>query len=449
MGVNGARLDAVLNPTTAAVYGASARDETRLGNQLLRNVAGGLGAGAVVAVHPVASEIDGVPARPALGRPVDLALVSVPAQAVDAALRDAADAGTRAAIVLSSGFGETGAEGAARERALVSIAHGSDMALIGPNCMGVVSRIGAGAWLNASYFWSVPLSPGPISFVSQSGAFGGMFFAELAQRGLGLARFVSLGNSADVTESDVLAWLADDDETGVVALFSEAIRDGHRFVDAARRVTARKPLVVLKGGKGNAGAKAAASHTGAVAGRHGAARAAFRRAGVVEAADSSTFFDTVAALAAPCGVAAAGRRVAIVTVSGGPGVLAADAAERLGLELVAPSATTATGLRALVPSFAALGNPIDLTPQCRPDHFAEAFKLLAADPGIDGMVVIDCGLDISELGDAAAAVAVAGTPMTAFVLDAPSVAGALDRAGVARFESPERAVVGYAAGTKR
>lgn len=141
--------------------------------------------------------------------------------------------------------------------------------------------------------------------------------------------------------------------------------------------------------------------------------------------------------------------MAIVTVSGGPGVLAADAAERLGLELVAPSATTATGLRALVPSFAALGNPIDLTPQCRPDHFAEAFKLLAADPGIDGMVVIDCGLDISELGDAAAAVAVAGTPMTAFVLDAPSVAGALDRAGVARFESPERAVVGYAAGRKR
>lgn len=444
-----AALDAVLAPSTVAVYGASARDGTRLGNQLLKNATGGLAPGAVVAIHPSATNIGGVPARPALGERVDLALISVPAPAVEAVLRDSIDGGASAAVVLSSGFGESGGDGAAAERRLATIAREAGVPLIGPNCMGLVSRLGPGSWLNASYFWSVPTLPGPVSFVSQSGAFGGMFFSELIRRHLGLARFVSLGNSADVTETDVLEWLADDDKTGVVGLFTEAIRDGRRFVAAARRVTARKPVVVLKGGKGVAGALAAASHTGSLAGRHGAARAAFRRAGVVEAADSMTFFDSIAALAAPGATVRAGRRVAIVTVSGGPGVLAADAGERIGLQLVAPAEATVDKLRALVPSFAATGNPIDLTPQCRPERYADVFEVLAADPGIDGMVVINCGLDIAEFGTAAAAVAGTGVPMTAFVLDAPSVAGALAGAGVALFDAPERAVAGYATRTLR
>jgi len=449
VGRPGTSLGSVFAPTSVAVYGASARDSTRLGNQLLRNATGGLGSGTVVAIHPGATEIAGAPARAALGEPVDLALISVPAPAVETALRDAADGGARAAIVLSSGFGETGTAGIAAERRLVDIAREAAMPLIGPNCMGVVSRLGPESWLNASYFWSVPSLPGPISFISQSGAFGGMFFSELTRRHLGLARFVSLGNSADVTETDVLEWLADDEETGVVALFSEAIRDGRRFVDAARRVSAEKPVVVLKGGKGVAGARAAASHTGSMAGRHGAARAAFRRAGVVEAADSMSFFDSIAALAASRGTTRAGRRVVIVTVSGGPGVLAADVGERIGLQLVTPSETSVDKLRALVPSFAATGNPVDLTPQCRPDRYGEAFEVLAADPGIDGMVVINCGLDVAEFGAAAAAAADTGIPMTAFVLDAPSVTLALERAGVALFDGPERAVVGYATRTRR
>lgn len=435
-------LDAVFRPATVAVYGASAEQPDRLGNQLLRNALSGLGAAATTVVHPRAVSVEGHAAVGSLDGGVDLALISVPAPRAEAALTDAAVGGARAAVILSSGFGETGPSGLAVEQRLLGVARDAGMRLIGPNCMGVVSDLGD-RWLNASYFWSVPDTAGPLSFVSQSGAFGGMFFAELHRRGLGLARFVSLGNSADVTETDVLDWLADDDVTGVVAIFAEAIGGGRHFVEAARRVTAHKPVVIVKGGKESAGARASASHTGSMAGAHAAARAAFRRADVIEVPDSSTFFDAVAALASAT-PRPPSRRVAVVTISGGPAVLAADAAERAGLELPAPSPATVARLRELLPPFAATGNPFDFTPQCPSDRFVAAFAAVASDDSVDGMIVINCGLDVPEFGEAAAAVARAGTPMTAFVLDTPSVAAALGAAGVALFDAPERAVTGYA-----
>ncbi len=427
---------ALFDPRSVVVYGASTGGG-KLGNVLLRNVAAGA-VSSVVAVHPSAVEIDGVPAVPALTGSVDLALVSVPASAVPIAVADAAGAGCRACVVLSSGFGETGTEGKAAEERLAAVAREAGMRLVGPNCMGVVS----GARLNGSYFWSIPDRSGPVSFVSQSGAFGGMFFAEARARGLGLARFLSLGNAADVTETDVLEWLADDDETGVVGIFAEAIRDGRHFVEVARKVTARKPIVVLKAGKGAAGARAAASHTGSLAGTHAAAQAAFDRAGIVEALDSDSFFDALAALATlPAG--RVGRGVAVLTISGGPGVLAADAAERAGLELRSPSLQTVERLRGLVPPFAALGNPIDLTPQCPVGSYEPAVSAVFDDPAFDAVVLIDCGLDVVELGQAViAAAARSGKPVAAFVLDVPQIAAALDAAGIPRFASPERAVMG-------
>lgn len=426
-------LDALFAPRSVAVYGASASGG-RLGNTLLSNVMTG-GARHVVAVHPSAAEIAGVASVASLREPVDLALVSVPALAVPEAVADAAAAGCGACVVLSSGFGETGPEGRAVEERLTATARAAGMRLVGPNCMGVVS-----GRLNGSYFWSVPDRRGPVSFVSQSGAFGGMFFAQVRERGLGLARFVSVGNAADVGEADVLEWLADDEETGVVGVFAEAIRDGRRFVAAARAVTAHKPVVVLKAGKQRAGARAAASHTGSLAGTHGAVQAAFDRAGVIEAVDSDSFFDALAALAT---LPRTGRRVAVLTISGGPGVLAADAAERLGLELPPLSSQTAQRLRGLVPAFAALGNPIDLTPQCPPPSYGPAVAAVFDDPAFDAVVMIDCGLDVAEFGEAVATAARrTGKPVTAFVLDVPEIAKALDLAGIPRFASPERAVAG-------
>ena len=433
-------VDAIFRPGSVAVYGAS-RDERKLGHALLRNVLGGGFPGRVVAVNPAGGEILGVPAVPSLEEPVDLALISVPASASEAALADAARAGCRAAVVLASGFGETGVDGRAAEERLAAIARGAGMRLVGPNCMGVVSRLAAG-WCNGSYFWRLPAAAGGVSVVSQSGAFGGMFLAEARRRGLGVARFLSVGNSADVTETDALEWLAGDPATDVVGLFVEAFRDGRRFVAAAERCI--KPIVALKAGRADAGARAAVSHTGALAGRHGAVQAAFDRAGVIEATSSDAFFDALQTAAA--GVVPGGPGIAVLTISGGPGRLVLAAAERLGLRLPPPAEATVRRIRELAPGFAAAGNPVDLTPQCPPDRFPPAIEAVFADPGYQGVVVINCGLDVPEFGRGVAeARRLTGKPVTAFVLDVPLVEAELVAAGIPVLPSPERAVAAYAA----
>jgi acetyltransferase len=361
------------------------------------------------------------------------------------AVADAARARCKAAIVLSSGFGETGEEGRRLEARLGELARAAGMRLVGPNCMGVVSRYKDG-WLNGSYFWQLPARAGRLSMVSQSGAFGGMFFAEARRRQLGISRFLSVGNSADVSLTDALEYLGADPETVAVGIFAEAFPDGRRFVEVARHITPRKPVVVLKAGKGGRGAAAAASHTGSLAGRHAAAQAAFRRAGVLEAEDADAFFDALTVLEAG---RRAGPRVAILTISGGPGVLASDQAERSGLELPAPGAATVERLRRLVPPFAALGNPLDLTPQCPPASFVEAIEAVFADRAYDGVIVINCGLDIPEFGEGVAAAAGAtAKPVTAYLLDTPRIEARLREAGIPLLGSPERVVSAYAVMTR-
>lgn len=437
-------LDSLFKPRSIAVYGASATDSRKLGNTLLKNAAGGTGD--VLAVHPEAETIDGIPAVAKLNRRIDLALISVPDKRVEAAVIDAAAAGAGTAIVLSSGFGETGPEGRKVQDRLVAIARSSGMRLVGPNCMGVVSHLGDDRWLNGSYFWSIPNKPGGLSFVSQSGAFGGMFFGHLRASGLGLSRFLSVGNSADVGITDALEWLGDDPQTTAIGMFVEGFGDGRRFVDVARKVTSKKPVVVLKAGKMAAGAKAAASHTGSMAGSHAAIRAGLRRAGVIEAADTESFFDAMDGAAVGLRKKLV-RNIAIVTISGGPSVLAADASERAGLLLPALGTATLERLRGLVPSFAALGNPIDLTPQCPIDHYVPAIEAIYADPAVEGVVAINCGLDLKPFGTGLArGVAATGKPTAAFVLDAPGVEAEMAGAGVLRFASPERAVNALASG---
>ena len=431
-------IDGLFTPRSIAVYGASAADSSKLGNTLLKNAASG--AGEVLAVHPSADTIDGISAIASLDRPVDLALVSVPAQRVEAAVADAAAAGTKTGIVLSSGFGETGEEGRKAQDRIAAIAAAAGMRLVGPNCMGVVSYLGDGRWLNGSYFWAKPDRGGGLSFVSQSGAFGGMFFSHLRNSGLGLSRFLSVGNAADVSATDVLEWLGEDPQTTAIGMFIEGIGDGRRFVEVARAATACKPVVVLKAGKMAAGARAAASHTGSMAGSHEAVQAGLRRAGVIEATDTEAFFDAMDSAAVGL-TRTAVHNIAIVTISGGPSVLAADAAERSGLTLPKLGNATLAQLRSLVPPFAALGNPIDLTPQCPADKLIPAVEAVYADEAVEGIVAINCGLDFAQFGTGVArGVASTGKPTTAFVLDAPGVEAELAAAGVLRFASPERAV---------
>jgi acyl-CoA synthetase (NDP forming) len=437
-------LDPLFNPRSVAVYGASATDPGKLGNTLLGNVSEGVSD--VRCIHPSAASIGGVPAQSTLTGPIDLALVSVPAQAALKAVQDAAAGGARVIVVLSSGFGEAGPDGQALQARIAALAREHGARLVGPNCMGVVSHLGGDRWLNGSYFWSVPRRPGSVSFISQSGAFGGMFLSEVRRRELGFARFISLGNAPDVDITTALGWLAADPGTGIIGVFAESLRDGRAFVREAREITPDKPVVILKGGRSDAGARAAAGHTGSLAGGARAYEAGFRRAGVVSAASSAEFFDVLTAFAEP-GLRRHGRRVAILTISGGPGVLAADAAERAGLDLPVLPAERQAAIRRYAPAFAATGNPVDLTPQCSPDNFPAAISEVYADDSIDGIVVINCGLDIPEFGTGvAAAHAATGKPTTAFLLDVPRVKQAIANAGIPCFGSPEAAVRGFAAG---
>ncbi|HEX6209819.1 MAG TPA: CoA-binding protein, partial [Methylomirabilota bacterium] len=341
-------LAALFAPSSVAVLGVS-RNPAKLGHRLLQNVQAGGYAGAIHPVNPSGEPILGCPtvtSIAALPAGVDLALVSLPAPAVPDAIGALAARGVRAAVILSSGFGEVGAAGRSTQAELLARARAAGLRLVGPNCMGVFS---APALLNGTYFWDLPRAAGGISIVSQSGAYGGLVFRHLGGRGMGVARFVSIGNQVDVEIAEVLDWLVDDPATTLIACFVEALRDGPRFLAAARRAAGRKPIVVLKGGRSDAGRRAAGSHTGSLAGSWEVFRAACASARVVLAEETEEFFDAIETLVALPRMRPAGRGVAVVTVSGGPSVIAADTAERDGLEVPALGGAARAALRALLP----------------------------------------------------------------------------------------------------
>jgi acyl-CoA synthetase (NDP forming) len=427
-------------PRSVAVLGVS-RNPAKLGYSLLKNVLEGGFGGAVHPVNPSGEPILGVPtvrAIEALPEQVDLALVSLPAPAVPAAITALAARGVRAAVVLSSGFGEVDADGRDSQAALLAEARRVGLRLVGPNCMGVYS---APARLNGTYFWDLPRLAGGISVVSQSGAYGGLIFRHLGSRGLGVARFLSIGNQADVDIAEVIEWLVDDPATTLIGCFVEALRDGPRFLTAAERAAGRKPIVMLKGGRSNAGRRAAGSHTGSLAGAWEVYRAACASGRVVLAEETEEFFDAIETLVAIPTRRPLARRVAVLTVSGGPSVIAADTAEREGLEVPTLGEATRTALRALVAPFAAVGNPVDLTPQTEHANIAAAVRHVFDDPSIAGVVAVNVGLDIPEFADGIVATSRAtGKPAVAFVADAPEVIARLKAGGVPVLPSPERAV---------
>jgi acetyltransferase len=437
-------LDALFAPRRVAVLGAS-RNPAKLGHVLLDNVLRGGFAGEVFVVNPSG--------EPILGRPsladvadlpcgVDLALVSVPPAAVLPVVTALAARGVRAAVILTSGFGEVDDRGRREQAALRETARAGGMRLVGPNCMGVFS---APVALNGTYFWELPRLPGGIAVVSQSGAYGGLIVRHLGGLGLGVARFLSIGNQADVSVADALEFLAGDPETRLVACFVESVPDGRRFVAAARRVTASKPMVVLKGGRTDAGRRAAGSHTGSLAGAAEVHAAAFRAAGVVQCGETEELLDAIQALASGT-PRPSDASLAIVTVSGGPSVVAADVAEALGIAVPPTPDALRDELRPLVPAFAALGNPIDLTPQVEPRLIPEVVECIVAKMQVGGVIAITVGLDLAELASGLVdSTRAAGKPLVACAVDAPSVSATLAKAGVPVYPTPERAVRAFRA----
>jgi acetyltransferase len=440
-----ADLTPLFAPRQIAVLGAS-RHPAKLGHRLLQNLLVPGFAGDVFPVNPSGEAIlgrDAVRRVEDLPRHLDLALVSLPAGAVLPAVRALGARGCRVSVILASGFGETGEAGRGVQAELGAVARATGMRIVGPNCMGVVNVPGR---LNASYFWDVPRQPGGISFVSQSGAYGGLFFREVRERSLGVAKFLSIGNQSDLGFTECLAWLADDPETRVVGLFVEGIRDGRAFVAAARRLSRAKPVVALKGGRAEAGRRAAGSHTGSLAGTWETYRAAFAAAGIVAVEETEELFDGIATLEAHAARPPRDGALAILTISGGPSVVAADAAEAAGLSVPPLPAERRAGLRAHLPAFGADANPVDMTPQMEPSGFEPSIRLVLEASEVSGAVAIDIGLDRPEYADAlASAQAATGKPIVACTVDTPDMDRRLRGAGIPLVPGPERAVRAYRA----
>jgi acetyl coenzyme A synthetase (ADP forming)-like protein len=381
-----ASMKAFFEPRTVVVVGAN-RERGRIGSEILHNVLAAGFTGRIAAVHPSAASIEGVPAFPAVTQvpgDVDLAVIAVPCDQVSAVVDDGIAKGVKALVIISAGFGETGPAGRALELRLLEKVRAAGIRMIGPNCMGIINTDPA-IRLNATFSPVAPVE-GRVAFSTQSGALGLAILDYVKELNLGISTFVSVGNKADVSGNDLIQYWADDPRTDVILLYLESFGNPRRFGQIARQVGRRKPIVVVKAGRSKAGARAAASHTGALAASEAVVDALFRQAGVVRTTTLEELFDVAALLAHQ--PLPGGPRVAILTNAGGPGILAADACEASGLELAAFEEATFSELRRFLPAAAAVSNPVDMLASAPPEHYARATKALLADAHVDSLLVI-------------------------------------------------------------
>jgi len=373
------------NPTGIAVIGASTAP-AKLGFGVARNLAQSGYTGAIHFVNPRGGRLLERPVYATIADvpdPVDLAVVIVAAPLVPETLAQVGRRGIRAAIVASGGFRETGPEGARLEEEIVRVAREHGIRLVGPNCVGLINTH---LPMDTTFLAPPGPTPGDIAFISHSGAICAAVIDWARGQGFGLSHLISLGNQADVRETDTLAAVAADPHTKVITLYLEGISDGRRFVRAARDVTRRTPIIALKVGRFASGQRAVASHTGALAGQESAFNAAFRRAGVIRANTGEELFDWARALAW-CPLPA-GPDVAVLTNAGGPGVTAADALESHGLRLASLTAGSQERLSAILPRDASVRNPVDMLAAATAGQYVESLRILLDDPGVHSVMVI-------------------------------------------------------------
>jgi acetate---CoA ligase (ADP-forming) len=435
-----ASLRPFFEPRSVAVLGASARRGT-IGGELFRNILAGDFAGAAYPVNRTGEAVAGVRGYASIEDipdPVDLVVICVPAAAVLDAAASALRKGVCVVCVISAGFAEVGAEGRERQQALLDLVRSHGARLIGPNCLGVAS---AAVRLDAT-FASRAAAPGNIGFSSQSGALGLALLEAADARGLGLSAFVSIGNKADVSSNDLLEWWEDDEATEVVLLYVESFGNPRKFASLARRVARRKPILAVKSGTTKTGARAASSHTAALASSDIAVDALFRQAGVIRAASLEELVDVATLLSTQ--PAPRGHRVAVLTNAGGLGIMCADACEAAGLELPALGAETEGALTALLPAEASVANPVDMLGSATAASYAAALPVVLADPGVDAAIVLFVPAVSATADDVAAAIAgataVAEKPVLAVVMSSHGIPDALRTAqGAAAFTYPESA----------
>ncbi len=377
-------LSRLFDPRSIAIIGAS-QDPKKVGYAVLNNLIRFSYTGGLYPVNPSAGEILGKKAFTNIGainEPVDLAVIAIPAKFVLDSLRDCAAAGVGAAVVLSAGFKEAGAQGTLLEEELKNICRETGLRVLGPNCLGLINTANH---MNASFAADM-LPKGKIGFFSQSGAMGIAIMDWALGNNVGFSKFVSLGNKADLSETELIEYLSADPETEIILGYIEDVVDGKRFLKAASLATKKKPIVLIKSGGTEAGARAASSHTGALAGSDTAFNAAFRQTGVLRASGVEELFDT--ALTFSGGKLPKGNRLLIVTNAGGPGILAADTSERFGIKLPQLTKETIDELKPKLPPAASVYNPVDIIGDATSERYAVALEAAAKDPNVDGMLVI-------------------------------------------------------------
>lgn len=441
------------NPKGVVIIGASS-DPTKLGYGLAQNLVRSNYQGAVYLVNIKGGELRGQPIYKhvlEVPNPVDLAAILIPAPYVADALRQCGQRGIQAVIVGSGGFREVGAEGAALEEEILEVARQYGIRIIGPNCIGLLDTH---LPIDTTFLPPPGPTPGDVAFISHSGAICAAVIDWARGQGYGLSRLLSLGNQADVSETEMLAPVASDPYTRVLALYIEGVNDGRGFVEAAQNVVQDTPIIALKVGRFEGGQRAVASHTGALAGLESAYNAAFRRAGVLRAETSEEMFDQARSLAwCP---APKGDRVAVLTNSGGPGVTAVDALESKRLNLAEFSEATCKALGEILPPAASLQNPVDMLASSTPDQFAESLRIILADPGVDSVMVIYATPPLFTAGSIAKAIIPvvhgAEKPIVVAVMGERLIQEAVEHlraAQVPEYRFPERAAAALAALVKR
>jgi acetate---CoA ligase (ADP-forming) len=381
---NRASLDAIFNPRTIAVIGAS-RTPGTVGYEIVHNLLAEGFTGALYPVNPKATSVHSVPAYARIEDvpvPVDLAIVTVPKERALEVAEACGRSGVRALVVITAGFKEVGGAGVEREQQLLAVAQRYGMRIIGPNCLGVVSTA-EDVRMNATF---APIMPpaGPVSFMSQSGAMGVTILDYAAEYGIGVHHFVSVGNKVDVSGNDLIEYWATDPTTRVILMYLENFGNPRKFTRIAREVTKSKPIIAVKAGRTAAGARAASSHTGALAGLDTATDALLAQCGVLRVDSVEELFDMAMAfgqLPVP-----QGNRVAVVTNAGGPGIIITDACEARGLVVAELSAETQARLRQNLPEEASVRNPVDMIATATPESYRLALEAVLADPNIDAAI---------------------------------------------------------------
>ncbi len=446
--MSGKSINMFFAPKSVAIVGAS-ENPKKFGHVILKNYMDMGFSGKIYPVNPKADSILGIKCYKSVldvREDIDSAVIVVPPQAANEALKECVKKRIDAVVMITAGYRETGGAGISREQELKSIIKDTNTRVVGPNCIGIYDSFGRIDTLFLPDYKLKRPRAGDIAFISQSGAFALSILDWAATEEIGISRFVSYGNRADVDEIELLNYLLDDKKTRAIAVYLEGVRNGRDFLECLKKVAAKKPVVILKAGKSAAGTRAVQSHTGSLAGSYDVFRGAIRQGGAVEAENTEQLFDFCRVLAYQ--PAAKGKRIAVVTNGGGFGVMCADSIERCGLSLAEFSKDTVEGVKSVMPrEYSSVHNPLDLIGDADVRRFEVAIDKVIKDKNVDGIIIVTL-LQTASLGPEIVDVIASANERSRKPIVVSASGGeytqlllrSLEKDGIPAYPSPDRAV---------